>query len=358
MNGNGNIDIGKSDWRIESATPMPKRKDLKVNIPLSQESSEKVVRSARCAVCNILTGEDPRLLAIVGPCSIHDPVEAIEYASKLSELIPKVSDHLFVVMRTCLDKPRTGVGWPGFFLDPGLNGSKNADVGRIKGRQLIVNIVEMGVPVGLELMDANGCQVIDDCVSYWWVGARTVTSQRLRELASGLSTAVGFKNPTDGDMSNAIEALDVARHNAAFLALNHMDVECLYRTLGNPFSHIILRGSSRGPNCDDESITEVAHLLAKRGLITRVVVDASHGNSAKDYRVQRAIVSDIVQRVAQGDKHIAGFMYESYLDAGSQKLPKDLSELKPRISITDGCDDWETTREVLLRACDTISKRS
>ncbi|HEY4498745.1 MAG TPA: 3-deoxy-7-phosphoheptulonate synthase [Candidatus Paceibacterota bacterium] len=362
MNGNGNSEERMSDWNIKSITPMPKRSDLKSEIPLPLEVFNRVVKPARKGVCDILAGEDDRLIANVGPCSISSVLEALEYAHLLKGLIPKVPK-LLVIMRACLDKPRTGVGWPGFFLDPDLDGSKNAHHGRQRGRKLLVDIVSMGVPVGLELLDANACQVVDECAAYWWIGARTVTSQRLREIASGLSTAVGFKNPTDGNIADAVEACDVARHEAAFIAMNHADIECLYRTRGNTFVHVIMRGSVKGPNFDPESVAQVVHMLAKRGLPTRILVDSSHANSVdpsnpgsgKDYRRQKDVIEDVVDRVIAGERHLAGFFYESYLEGGNQKIPLDLSELKPRVSITDGCDDWKTTEQTLFHINDKLS---
>lgn len=355
-NGNGGGGVSMSDCRILSVTPMPKLSELKRRIPLSQEVFERVVQPARQQICDILTGEDDRKIVIVGPCSIHSISEALEYAEKLKELIPQVSDRFCIVMRACLDKPRTGLGWPGYFFDPDLNGSRNAHIGRENGRKLLIDIVNMGIPVGLELLDANACQVVDECVSYWWIGARTVRSQRLREIASGLSSAVGFKNPIDGDISGAVEAIETARHDAAFLALNHKDVECLYRTLGNQFGHLILRGSKEGANYDQASVANAVRRLAHRGLPTQMLIDVSHGNSKKDYRRQREVIDDVISRLCAGEQHIAGFLYESYLEEGSQCVPKDLSELKPRISVTDGCDSWDTTREVLLRAHEKLAQ--
>ncbi|OHA17749.1 MAG: 3-deoxy-7-phosphoheptulonate synthase [Candidatus Taylorbacteria bacterium RIFCSPHIGHO2_01_FULL_46_22b] len=358
MNGNPRGTEGMSDWNITSATPMPKLSVLKHDIPLSEEVFDRVVRPARVAIQNILAGEDKRFLIVVGPCSIHNTNEAGEYASKLLALIPEVSDQLFIVMRTCLDKPRSGLGWPGFFMDPDLNGSKKADEGWRKGRKLLVEIVTSGVPVGLELLDAHACQVVDECAAYWWIGARTVTSQRLREIASGLSTPVGFKNPTEGDIAGAIEAIETARHHSAFLAINQHDILCEYRTSGNQFGHLILRGSSKGPNYDEPSVAKTVHQLAQRGLPTELLVDLNHANSGKDHRLQREILADVVGRVVNGNTHLRGVLYESYLEGGKQIHTKDLSLLKPRLSITDGCDSWEDTREALLRARDALAKRA
>ncbi len=348
---------GMSDWNIQSVTPMPSPGDLKREFPLAPELFESVVASARTTIAEIMAGEDPRMLAIVGPCSVHNIDETLEYAGKLAELQKQVSERIFIVMRACLDKPRTARGWAGYFQDPDLNESHNIHQGWRQGRKLLVDIVSMGLPVALELLDADACQNIDECVSYWWIGARTVKAQRLREVASGLSTPVGFKNSTDGSTAPAIDGMDTTWHSTAFVAPNVKGIRCEFRTCGNKNSNLILRGSDHGPNCDKDSIERAVHDLVHRGLPTRVLVDASHGNSGKDYRKQRLVIQDLVERFVVGESHIAGFLYESYLEAGNQELPKDLSDLKPRISITDGCDDWETTRQVLLQAYEMLGQK-
>lgn len=358
MNGNTSTYEAMSDWNIRSITPMPSPGELKKDLPLPPDVFGKVVVPARETIHNILTGEDKRLLVIVGPCSIHDTDEAREYAGKLAEFLPQISKSLFIVMRTCLDKPRTGRGWPGFFNDPEMNGSRNISIGWRQGRKLLVDIISMGIPIGMELLDANACQIVDECAAYWWIGARTVTSQRLREIASGLSTAVGFKNSTDGGVLGAVEAIDTAWHDSAFIATNAKGIQCEYRTMGNKEGHLILRGSSTGTNYNHDSVTKAVHALAQRGLPTRLLIDVSHGNSGKDHSKQRTVIEEITARVASGDQHIAGFLYESYLEAGRQEIPKDLSNLRRRVSVTDACDDWDTTKEVLLQTCEVLSKRT
>jgi 3-deoxy-7-phosphoheptulonate synthase len=349
---------GMSDWNIKSVTPMPTPGQLKKEIPLMPGLFENVVASARTTISNILAGEDSRLLVVVGPCSVHNISETLQYARILTELQKKVADKIFIVMRVCLDKPRTGRGWAGFFQDPDLNQSRNIQDGWRRGRKLLVDIIQLGLPIAMELLDADACQNIDECVSYWWIGARTVKSQRLREVASGLSTPVGFKNPTDGKIDDAIEAIDTAWHDSAFVATNEAGVRCEYRTEGNKYSNLILRGSDRGPNFDRESVEKAVHSLAHRGLMTRIIVDVSHGNSGKDFSRQQTLIDELVDRIVAGDNRIAGILYESYLEEGNQPLPKDLSNLKPNLSVTDACDSIETTREVLLRAHEKLAKIS
>lgn len=343
-----------SDLGIKSITPMPTPDQLKAEFPLSKNVFEEVVDTSRETVKAILNGEDSRLLLLVGPCSIHNVDEAYEYAKKLSGLIPKVQDKIFIVMRVCLDKPRTGRGWAGFFQDPDLNESRNIDKGWREGRKLITRILELNVPIAMELLDADACQNVDDTVSYWWIGARTVTSQRLREIASGLSTPVGFKNPTDGKIEGAIEAIDTARHEAAFVATNGRGVRCEYRTYGNKDGHLILRGSDSGPNYSPQAVEDVIKKLNHRGLPPRVLIDVSHANSGKDHRKQKEIIIDIAKRISSGEKGIAGMLYESYLEDGNQKLPKDISLIKPNISVTDGCDGYDTSEKVILSLKDIL----
>jgi 3-deoxy-7-phosphoheptulonate synthase len=344
------------DWHIMSITPLPTPGELRQEFPLSQDVFNRVVNNARLSIQKILSGEDKRVLAIVGPCSIHRIDEALEYAKRLAPLSQKYSDRMCIIMRCCLDKPRTSRGWPGFCQDPDMNGSYNFQDGWRRGRELLVKILELGLPIGLEFLDADTCQNVDDCVSYFWLGARTISSPRLRQTASGLSAPVGFKNPTEGNVNIAIDAIDFARHPSAFVASNHKGRRCEYRTTGHPWGHVILRGTNKGPNFGPEHVNDAVHKLAARGLLTKVVIDASHGNSNKDHSKQKDVIRDVAKRMAAGD-HMAGFMYESYIGAGSQKLPKDLSDLKDNVSVTDGCDDFETTASVLEEVYQILAPR-
>ncbi|HMP67120.1 MAG TPA: 3-deoxy-7-phosphoheptulonate synthase [Candidatus Paceibacterota bacterium] len=344
---NGDNKIEATDVNIKSITKMPTPDELKEMYPLSQEVFEKVVYSSREAIKSIISGEDKRFLVFVGPCSIHNVEEAYEYAKRLKNLQAVFGDKILIVMRVCLDKPRSGRGWAGFFQDPGLNQSRNIDEGWKKGRELLIKILELGIPVSMELLDADACQNVDDCISYWWIGARTVTSQRLREIASGLSTPVGFKNPTNGKIADAIDAMETAWHEAAFIATSGNGNRCEYRTYGNKYSNLILRGSDSGPNYGPEHVADAVAKLVHRNLPSRILIDVSHANSGKDYRKQREVIADIGKRVAAGESYIAGFLYESYLEEGNQKLPKNVSDIKPNISVTDGCDSFETTQQQL-----------
>ncbi|HMO78562.1 MAG TPA: 3-deoxy-7-phosphoheptulonate synthase [Candidatus Paceibacterota bacterium] len=336
------------DFGIKSIKSIPTPDGLREEFPLPKEIFSKVVNPARETIKAIIDGEDTRLLLLVGPCSVHNADEAFEYAKKLSELIPKVKDKIFIAMRVCLDKPRTGRGWTGFFQDPDLNESRNIDKGWREGRKLIIKILSLGIPVSMELLDVDARQNLDDVVSYWWIGARTTTSQRLREIASGLSAPVGFKNPTDGKIDSAVEAIDTARHEASFVAANGKGVRCVYYTCGNKNGHLILRGFDGGPNYSAKDVSDAIKKLANRGLPQKVLIDVSHANSGKDYRKQKDIITEIGTRIASGEKGIAGFLYESYLQEGNQKIPKDIASIKPNVSVTDSCDSFETTEKVIL----------
>jgi 3-deoxy-7-phosphoheptulonate synthase len=272
-----------------------------------------------------------------------------DYAALLAPVVRDISDRVLVVMRFCPDKPRTGVGWSGFAHDPDLNGSYDFAGGWSKTRELAVQIIEQfGIPLGMEFLDPETCQRIDDLFSYNWVGARTVASPRLRQITSALSTAVGFKNSTDGSIDAAIEGINTARHPSAFTACNDDGLSSEFRTLGNPWGHLILRGDDKGPNYSKESVTSAVHRLSTRSLCTRIVVDASHGNSRKDHKKQIDVVKDVVQRRIQGEVSLAGVMVESYLREGKQTLPVDLSCMQKEISVTDACLGFDDT-EFLLR---------
>ncbi len=348
---NGN---GRHNTRVLSITPMPTPRELKERYPLFDDGFA-VVSKARNDIANILLGEDPRMLVVVGPCSIHNTEEAYRYAELLAHVAKQVADRMLVVMRFCIDKPRTGVGWSGFAHDPDLNGSYNFAEGWSKSRELAVRIIGLGLPLGIEFLDPETCQRIDDVFSYNWVGARTVASPRLRQITSALSTAVGFKNSTDGSIGAAIEGIDTARHPSAFTACNDDGLSSEFRTLGNPWGHLILRGDDRGPNYSREAVAEASHKLASRGLCSRVVVDASHGNSRKDHKNQPGVVREIVGRRASGESSLVGLMIESYIKEGKQPLPVDLSTLIPDISVTDACLGWEETETLLRRIYDDLA---
>lgn len=346
-NGTSGIN-GRHNTRVLSITPMPTPRQLKQKYPLSDDGFG-VVSKARVDIANILFGEDPRMLVVVGPCSIHDPSEAYRYAQLLASVAKRVADRMLIVMRFCVDKPRTGVGWSGFAHDPHLNGSFDFATGWSESREFAVRIIEdLQLPLGMEFLDPETCQRCDDLFAYNWVGARTVASPRLRQITSALSTPVGFKNAPDGSIAVAIEGIDVARTPSAFTACNDDGLSSEFRTLGNPWGHLILRGDDKGPNYSAESVAGASHKLASRGLCTRVIIDASHGNSRKDHKKQLEVVREIVGRRVAGGTSLAGLMIESYLQEGKQPHPVDLSTLRPEISITDACLSWSDT-DILLR---------
>jgi 3-deoxy-7-phosphoheptulonate synthase len=334
------------NWHIGSIAPLPTPDTLKAEHPLSEEAWEAIY-GARIGITKILSGEDQRLLAVVGPCSIHSTTEALEYAKRLASLAKELKDTLLIAMRVCCDKPRTKKSWTGFFDDPRMDGSCDIAYGWREGRKLMVEITELGLPIAVEFLDEDNFQGIDDLVSYVWIGARSVQSQRLRKVASGISTAIGFKNHNLGSADAAFDAIEFARHSNVFVASNNSGVRSRFSTTGNPWGHLIHRGTEKGPNFDAASIELSAKELKKRGLIDRVVIDASHANSGKDHKKQAGVISEVVRQVTSGSRNVAGFMYESYLEGGQQPIPLDLSDLKPNISVTDGCDGWERTEQVL-----------
>lgn len=342
---------GTHNWNIGSIAPLPSPAELKRELPLAEETWE-IVYNGRLTIPKILLGEDPRLLVIVGPCSIHNVKETEVYADRLASLREELLDQLFIVMRVCCDKPRSRFGWTGFFNDPNMDGSGDIAKGWRLGRKLLLDILAKGLPIAAEFLDPDNCQNVDDLLAYNWIGARNVQVQMHRQIASGLSTAVGFKNPNLGGagqtLNTAIDAIDFARHSNVFVASNDNGQRSRFSTQGNIWGHLILRGTDAGPNCDPATIEAAARELFERGLISRIVVDISHGNSQKKYRRQREVIELLFEEMRKGSRHIAGIMYESYLDEGNQPIPIDLSELKPNISVTDGCDSFHDT-EVVLR---------
>lgn len=334
---------------IRNISPLPTPKGMKSSYPLG-EVAQATVSKAREEIARIILGEDSRLLAIVGPCSIHNTEEVLRYAQRLAPLATELEDQLLVVLRFCGDKPRTGKAWTGFWNDPHMNGSCNIDHGWTESRKLAVEILTLGLPLGCEFLDAENFQRLDDTPSYVWLGARDVGSQRQRQIASGLSTPVGFKNHNIGGVKVALDAMSVSVGSNVFVSSNDNGLSSRFVTSGNRLSHLIHRGTDAGPNYDAESIAASVHELIHRGLLPRIVVDASHGNSRKDHMSQASVIADVVDQVISGSKSIAGFMYESYLKDGNQPIPQDLSELKPDVSVTDGCDGWDRTEEVLREA--------
>ncbi|MGN6101787.1 MAG: 3-deoxy-7-phosphoheptulonate synthase, partial [Devosia sp.] len=320
------------------------------------ERSTSTVLAARHAVHNILSGADDRLLVVVGPCSIHDPAAAKDYAHRLAALRHRLAPALEIVMRVYFEKPRTTVGWKGLINDPNLDGSFDIDNGLRTARSLLLDINDLGLPAACEFLDMTTPQYIADLVSWAAIGARTTESQIHRELASGLSCPVGFKNGTDGNVRIAIDAVGAARHPHHFMAVTKEGRSAIASTTGNEDAHIILRGG-KAPNHDAESVAAAGEALAKAGLRPAVMIDASHANSAKRPENQPLVVEDIAGQLEAGERRIVGVMLESNLVAGRQ----DLVEGQPLVygqSITDGCIGWETTVEVLERLAAAAARRS
>ena len=335
-----------SDLHVVETRPLVPPSVLHRDLPLSERSAA-TVQQARERIQAILHGRDPRMLVIVGPCSVHDVAAAKEYAAEIAQLRQRHAGELEVVMRVYFEKPRTTVGWKGLINDPHLDGSYDINTGLRLARDLLLHVAEMGLPAATELLDPIVPQYIADLISWTAIGARTTESQTHREMASGLSMPIGFKNGTDGSVSTAIHAMQAAARPHHFLGINNDGYASIVTTTGNPDGHVVLRGGKRGTNYHPEAIEEVAAALASDGLPCRVMVDCSHGNSNKDYRRQGEVLQQVAQQVRGGSTHVMGVMLESHLVAGHQKIPADLSQLTYGQSITDACIDLATTADLL-----------
>lgn len=331
-----NTNINRLDLLI---TP----ESLKRDIPLTEKATATVI-NGRTAVQNILDGKDSRILVIVGPCSIHDIDSAKEYATRLKKLHDELSDKLYIVMRSYFEKPRTNVGWKGLINDPSLDGSNDMNSGLRKAREFLAWLAELGLPAGTEALDPVTPQYVADLISWSAIGARTTESQTHREMASGLSMPVGFKNSTDGSLTAAVNAIISAQSQHTFIGIDNSGSTALLHTNGNPYSHIILRGG-KSPNYDAESVAQCIADLESANIKPQIIIDASHGNSSKDYTKQPVVARDVIKQIKAGNKAIVGIMLESHLEEGNQKLSEDMVYGK---SITDSCINWNTT-EALLR---------
>ena len=316
-----------------------------------------LVFEARQAMHRILHGMDDRLIVVVGPCSIHDTEAALDYARRLKAERNRFKGELEVIMRVYFEKPRTTVGWKGLINDPDMDGSFNINKGLRMARGLLLEVNEMGLPAGCEFLDMITPQYIADLVSWGAIGARTTESQVHRELASGLSCPVGFKNGTDGNLQIAIDAMKAAQHRHSFLGINREGRASIVETSGNPDVHIVLRGGAKKVNYHPADITHTEEQLTKNGLLPTIMVDCSHGNSSKDYQKQPEVLESVVDQLLAGNRSISGVMIESNLEAGSQKIPDDISQLKYGVSITDACLDWATTEKILLQAHSRLKLR-
>jgi 3-deoxy-7-phosphoheptulonate synthase len=328
----------------ELIAPRVLKQELRVDEPIAQ-----TVVDARRTVREILSGADQRLLCLVGPCSIHDPVAAIDYAERLAHLRPAVEHRLFIVMRVYFEKPRTTIGWKGLINDPHIDDSCDMEEGLRIARRLLIDINRLGLPAGTEMLDPITPQYIADLVSWAAIGARTTESQTHREMASGLSMPVGFKNSTEGNLQVAVNAIESARRPHSFLGINQDGVTAIIRTAGNPDTHVVLRGGKTS-NYDATSIEECHRLLAKAGLEPRVMVDCSHAQTSKEYTRQLPVLAALVDQIRSGNRTIMGVMLESNISAGNQPLSKDRATLKYGVSITDPCLDWPTTEQCLRDA--------
>ncbi len=342
------------DLHVKEFVPLISPNVLKEELPLTEKASETVV-AGREAIAKILRKEDRRLLVITGPCSIHDEKAALEYAEKLLELSRKVADTQYLVMRVYFEKPRTTVGWKGLINDPCLDGTCDIIEGLRRARRLLLQITEMGVPTATELLDPITPQYIAGMVCWTAVGARTTESQTHREMASGLSMPVGFKNCTDGDLNIAFNAMIAANSPQHFLGIDQDGRTAVVKTTGNPYAHIVLRGGKR-PNYDVVSIREALDQLKAKKLPEAIIVDCSHANSAKKYQNQALVWRDIINQRIDGNDALVGMMLESNLGEGAQKNTGSLATMKYGVSITDECISWETTEQLILTAHDQLSR--
>ena len=321
------------------------------------ESSAQLINSTRSDIDNVLNGLSDKILVIVGPCSIHDQKAAIEYADHVRKWISKYSNDLLIVMRVYFEKPRTTVGWKGLINDPSLDNSFDINNGLKIARSLLSEINEMGVPAGTEFLDAISPQYYADLISWGAIGARTTESQIHRELASGLSMPIGFKNGTGGSIKIAVDGIKAASQPHHFLSVTKQGVSGIVKTRGNKSCHIILRGSSNGPNCDSDSINETSKLLKDNDLPGQLMVDCSHGNSLKDYKRQVSVAENLSEQISNGSKDIASVMIESNLVEGNQKISSNLSDLVYGQSVTDSCVGLEDTEKILSMFADAVQKR-
>jgi 3-deoxy-7-phosphoheptulonate synthase len=332
--------------RVRGVTRLVSPREVKEKLPASPEILARVAEH-RETCRRILRGEDPRLLVIVGPCSIHDPVSAIDYARRLASLAKEVSDRLFLVMRVYFEKPRTTVGWKGLINDPHLNDSGDMAHGIMVARRLLLDVAELGLPAATEVLDPIMPQYIADLVSWSAIGARTTESQTHREMASGLSMPVGFKNGTDGSIQTAIDAMRSSRTPHSFLGIDQDGMTSIIKTAGNPDGHLVLRGGRDGVNYHPHQTADAAAKLKAAGVPSAIMIDCSHANSGKDPARQPEVWKSILEQRAAGRADIVGAMLESHIEHGAQSLGDDPSMLRYGVSITDACLGWEATADLL-----------
>ncbi|OZG73650.1 3-deoxy-7-phosphoheptulonate synthase [Hahella sp. CCB-MM4] len=333
---------------------------LKEDIPLS-EAAEQTVYKGRQTIRDILDRKDHRLFVVIGPCSIHDIEAAKDYAKRLKALADELDDTLYLVMRVYFEKPRTTIGWKGLINDPNIDDTFDLEKGLHVGRQLLVDLAEMGLPTATEALDPISPQYLQDTIAWSAIGARTTESQTHREMSSGLSMPIGFKNGTDGSLTVAVNAMKSVSYPHSFLGINPQGQVSIIRTKGNAYGHVVLRGGDGKPNYDTVSVAHCEQDLKKAGLREAIMVDCSHANSSKDPANQPLVMMDVAHQIVEGNNSIVGLMVESNIHWGNQPIPEDLSQLKYGVSITDACIDWETTekslREMYAKLKDALPKR-
>ncbi len=326
--------------------------ELKKQFPLSEESQRSIAQS-RKTIADIVAGRDPRLLVVCGPCSIHDPDAAIDYARHLKTLADELSDRLYIVMRVYFEKPRTTVGWKGLINDPHMDGTFDVEAGLHIARNLLLQLVELGLPLATEALDPNSPQYLGDLFSWSAIGARTTESQTHREMASGLSMPVGFKNGTDGSLGTAINAMRAAAMSHRFVGINQAGQVCLLQTQGNPDGHVILRGG-KTPNYSPQDVMECEKQMQDAGLTPSLMVDCSHGNSNKDYRRQPLVAESVIEQIKAGNRSITGLMLESNIHEGNQSSEQPRADMRYGVSVTDACINWESTVTLLKNMHDEL----
>jgi 3-deoxy-7-phosphoheptulonate synthase len=334
---------------VEAMVEIPSPEEVQERLPLTDTAAETIL-NGRNAIRAILERKDPRLFVVVGPCSIHDPAAALEYAARLRRLADEVRDTLVLVMRVYFEKPRTSIGWKGFVNDPRMDDSFRIDEGILRARELLMQLAEMGLPTASEALDPICPQYLSELISWYAIGARTTESQTHREMASGLSAPVGFKNGTDGGLDVAINAIQSAALPHGFLGVNQAGKTSVIRSTGNRHGHLVLRGGGGRPNYDTVSVRLAENSLERAKLPLSIVIDCSHANSMKDHAMQPLVFNDCAHQILEGNRSIVGLMLESNLEAGNQPIPHDRSKLRYGVSVTDPCIDWQTTEEVLRRA--------
>lgn len=348
------------DLRIENLNVFSEEEiihpdQLKAEYPLTSEAVGTVMHGQQ-AVKNILDGTDPRLFVVVGPCSIHDVDAAREYAQRLKLLAAEVEQTMLLVMRVYFEKPRTHVGWQGLINDPTLDGSYNIEKGLRCARKLLLDVAELGLPAAGEALDMVTPQYVQDLFSWTAIGARTTEAQTHRKMASGFSSAVGFKNGTNGGLDVAINAIRAASHENNFISINRVGKVAVVRTKGNPYCHVVLRGGQSGPNYDAQHVALCEQQLAHAGLPVNIMVDCSHANSSKKPENQLLVMENITQQIMAGNRSIKGVMIESNLEAGNQPIPQNLDELQYGVSVTDACVDWSDTEKSIRLMHEQLAK--